>query len=764
MTPLRAARQRPDDGAVTRRPTMKIAIYTAGLAGVGAACAAVGGAGFPAVVGIRWWAVPPFFFLLAASASMILRFQRRDEIMALDLFEAVLAGTLLAFPAPLAVALATASQAAAEARNRNRPIKAAFNVAQWTCAVGVGSLVLTALRSGTGGTGRDVGALIAAMAVVGVVNAMAFAFVIRLAEGQPAWRVLVSVAPSLSLAWAVNTTVGLLFAMAYQWNPAALGSFVVLLFVLHGAYRGYATALADRARLAGLHRATRALAEEADPRMAIPAFLEVVRECFQCEGVDLVLVEDGGARAIYRLPGPDDRPGLERRSAPDAATLAEALLARGLGARITASGPDVELADLLRGEGWRDCLAAPLLVDGRVGGILCTYNRRGLEGFEEGELAVLEALANGAAGAVRRAALIQAIDDERRKLSDIVNRTSDGILALSADGLILTWNPGLELISGYRTSEMEGTRFLAALRLQDENGREVVLDRWASRERRRPPDLRIETPDREVRWLSCSYTEVHGADGRPDMLIVVARDSTKARELDRLRDDFVATVSHELRTPLTPIKGWADSLLRIGDRLDEHERRNAILGIRRQAVRLERLIVNILEASRIETRGEERRADIVDVSAIAAGVAEEYRMGFPDRVIVMETPVLPCRVRGSELWLDQIISNLLANATKYSPAEEPIELRVKRLDDRVEIAVVDRGPGIPPQHAERIFERFQRLDNDVTRSQGGAGLGLYIVRQLARAMSGDVSVVSPPAGGSAFVVTLPAVTRLAAVG
>ena len=116
----------------------------------------------------------------------------------------------------------------------------------------------------------------------------------------------------------------------------------------------------------------------------------------------------------------------------------------------------------------------------------------------------------------------------------------------------------------------------------------------------------------------------------------------------------------------------------------------------------------------------------------------------------------PCRakVRGSAVWVERAVSNLVANAVKYSPDDEPVDVAVSIEGDDVVVAVTDRGPGIAADAQERIFERFERLEE--TRKQTGTGLGLYITRRLARAMGGDVTVSSVPGAGSTFLLRLPA--------
>jgi signal transduction histidine kinase len=238
----------------------------------------------------------------------------------------------------------------------------------------------------------------------------------------------------------------------------------------------------------------------------------------------------------------------------------------------------------------------------------------------------------------------------------------------------------------------------------------------------------------------------------------VARNVTQARELDRLKDDFVAIVGHELRTPLAAIKGWSSTLLSRGDRMREDQRLTALQAVLGQAQRLEELVLNILESSRIEARTSGQESTAVDVGSAALKVVDEVVSARPDRVVHLSTPDRSCKVRGSAVWLERALANLVGNAVKYSSDREPVDVVVALEDGDVVVRVSDRGPGIPSEARERVFERFERLED--TATQTGTGLGLYITRQLVRAMGGNVTVDSVQGAGSTFTIRLPQLTAV----
>ena len=405
-------------------PVLTALLGAAGVAAVVAAPGAGGaGAGLPPV------ALVALFTALTMAARLQLRFSHQGDFQDLDLFDAVLAPVIFMLHGPMVVAMAAIAMAVSEALLRARPVKLAFNVAQWAAAAGAGSACFATLsQPGAGLSSGNVGALMLSMAVVATVNHLAIVAVVCLTSEQRLSRAVAGVLPVLRLGWIVNTTVnlsyGLLMVAALQAGAWVTPLFAVPLAMLHWAHRGFAEVRADRARLGGLQRATHALVGPIDPRDAIGEFLAEMRDCFAVEVAELVLPEDGGYR-IQRLSVADPTGIRSWASPPGVKSLAIELLQTGATVRVTSAHPDESICDRLREEGWRDCLAAPLVMHGRAKGMLCVYDRTGLEGFEAGEPAVLEALARELAGALEKAGLVeevlhQALHDA---LTSLPNRT-----------------------------------------------------------------------------------------------------------------------------------------------------------------------------------------------------------------------------------------------------------------------------------------------------------------------------------------------------
>ncbi|MGH2786029.1 MAG: ATP-binding protein, partial [Actinomycetota bacterium] len=411
---------------------------------------------------------------------------------------------------------------------------------------------------------------------------------------------------------------------------------------------------------------------------------------------------------------------------------------------------------------WRDCLAAPLPIDGRPGGVLCIFNRSGFDGFEDDELSILQTLADETAAARRNEFLESKLQD-RDRLGDMITRTSDGLAGISSDGMIKMWNPALERLTGYSAEEMINTRQMGLIRPRDADGVDVMVELWAKSSDPLPETIQIRTRDGELRWLSCSQTVLPSSDSRqPAMLILLMRDMTRSRELEQLKDEFAATVSHELKAPLTPIKGWAATLLMQGDRVSKSDRDEGVRRILVQAEHLERIIEGLLDMARIEG-GERSHFEAVELLPVVKHVIDELRMEHPQRTVTLHDAATHSKPRGNEGWIGQIVRNLLTNAMKYSPPTEPVEVAIQESAGLVSISVTDHGAGIPQGDRDRVFERFQRLDRD-SGAAYGVGLGLHIASQLAKAMDGTLSIESEPGKGATFTLSLPAVTSLSVVG
>jgi two-component system, OmpR family, phosphate regulon sensor histidine kinase PhoR len=257
----------------------------------------------------------------------------------------------------------------------------------------------------------------------------------------------------------------------------------------------------------------------------------------------------------------------------------------------------------------------------------------------------------------------------------------------------------------------------------------------------------------EERWIAVSA--VRFGDGS----VYTLRDVTEERTLETMRADFVSTASHELRTPLTAVYGAARTLLRDDVPLSDEHRDSFLRMIAAESERLATIVDDILLAGSLDADNVEFASARCDVSALLGSIVESARMRLPKNIeLTLVDSDGPIAVECDEERVRQVLVNLVDNAIKYSPDGGAVEVELDHLDGSVRFAVRDRGLGIPASQRERVFDKFIRLDPNLTRGIGGTGLGLYICRELVRRMGGRIWVDGRDGGGSVFYVELPAIS------
>ena len=231
----------------------------------------------------------------------------------------------------------------------------------------------------------------------------------------------------------------------------------------------------------------------------------------------------------------------------------------------------------------------------------------------------------------------------------------------------------------------------------------------------------------------------------------------KAEDALALRNQFLSLASHELRTPLTTVLGYIELLQRRVSKdntLNERDQRTLQL-IANQTQRLNKMIMSLLDISRIETGQLSIEPAPLDVCVLVKRIVDDVRATLGERHIEMLCPIHPCVIQGDELRLEQVFQNLVQNAVKYSPQHAPIGVVVRQYEGQVRVAVEDRGIGIPQAALPSLFQRFYRADNvDPTRISG-LGIGLFVVKQIVELHGGEVMVESVEGKGSTFTVSLP---------
>jgi two-component system phosphate regulon sensor histidine kinase PhoR len=340
--------------------------------------------------------------------------------------------------------------------------------------------------------------------------------------------------------------------------------------------------------------------------------------------------------------------------------------------------------------------------------------------------------------------------EERERAARVLAHVGDGVFLVDGTGVIRLWNPAVAAITGLEPAAVLGRRPEDVLAGWDAIAPLVPVTSAPAYAAKHAETLPLEVGGREL-WISISAVQF------PDGTVYALRDLTEERGIDKLKSDFVATVSHELRTPLAAVYGAAMTLRRADVELDVERRTRLLSVIASESDRLARIVDQVLAASRLEAGTFALSLERCDPAPLAFEVVEAARTHLPEGVTVDLAPGdgLP-QIAADPDMVRQVLANLVENAVKYSPAGGRVYVSLEPHEGRVLFAVRDEGLGIPLREQERIFEKFFRLDPNLTRGVGGTGLGLYICRELVRRMGGRIWVASRESEGSTFFFELPA--------
>jgi signal transduction histidine kinase len=236
--------------------------------------------------------------------------------------------------------------------------------------------------------------------------------------------------------------------------------------------------------------------------------------------------------------------------------------------------------------------------------------------------------------------------------------------------------------------------------------------------------------------------------------IAVLTDISERLQTERLRDTFIGMLSHELRTPVTSIYGGSQVLLNRGDRLDPETRHELIGDVASEAERLHRLIENLLVLARVERGQDLAGGEPVLLQRVLPLIVERERALWPETTIAMTIPPGLPTVRGHDTYVGQVVRNLLSNAAKYAGAGASVQIVAAREESGVSVHVLDDGAGIPPEHADHLFDLYYRAPGAADRAPG-AGIGLFVCRHIVHALGGTIWARSRPEGGAEFGFELP---------
>lgn len=422
----------------------------------------------------------------------------------------------------------------------------------------------------------------------------------------------------------------------------------------------------------------------------------------------------------------------------------------------------------LSGLGLTKVLRLPMISSNEVIGLIYVF-QTGNYVFIEDAAKLLQSFAEQAAIAVKNARLYQAINQEKQRLGAILEQSADGVMILNPALTITVFNKALSRMTGWRASEAIGRHHDEVIiwhKLRTDGDLHTALvNGWplpgaahlyVEGEFQRPKNSFYQ-PVQELISLSITYAPLMDENGRMTDIIANVRDLTRYREEEALQKTFISVVSHELKTPVSIIKGYAGTLRRQDANWSPEILHESLAVIEEEADNLTGLIDNLLEASRLQagTFSLDIHED-VQLTKIAADMARKFSASATRHTISLDFPADFPPVYGDERRLSQVVSNLLSNAIKYSPDGGEIIMSGAVHSNYVTFSVKDPGIGIPEHEQHRIFQKFSRLDNALSRKTEGTGLGLFLAKAIIQAHNGRIWFTNNADGpGTTFTFSLP---------
>jgi len=415
------------------------------------------------------------------------------------------------------------------------------------------------------------------------------------------------------------------------------------------------------------------------------------------------------------------------------------------------AAPDLD--GVLVRAGLRAALTVPVRRGLQVLGALLFARRSAPYTFDDLQIGTL--VAAGLSGGLETCRAYQALADERGTLAAVLTSTADAVVMVGQDGVVLLANPAVRAMLGAAPETMTGRPFAEAV--PHEPLRRLL-------EAGRPGIAELPLPD--GRTAQASLIVVTTEYGEPVGLAAILRDITLLKELEQMKTDFVNTVSHDLKSPIMAIAMTAELLMKAmpapGGEQAYRERCERIL---RSAKNMTELVTDLLDLGKIEA-GLEGAGEPVDLVPLIADVVKALAAPAEGKHIAVGVEGPPAAaVRGVRARLQQVLTNLIGNAIKYTrdggrvrvtvetpeATEGPVRIRPVR------IRVIDNGIGIPARDLPHVFDKFYRVANDATKGISGTGLGLAITRSIVEAHAGRIGVESTEGAGSTFWVELPGV-------
>jgi signal transduction histidine kinase len=376
--------------------------------------------------------------------------------------------------------------------------------------------------------------------------------------------------------------------------------------------------------------------------------------------------------------------------------------------------------------------AVPSVIDGNVSAALFVLFREKGHVVSPAALDVLRLLAGHAGTALANAAMFGEVVRREAHEQAVIEALADGVAVISAQGLVTTWNSAAAAMTGIAVEAVVGRNPPVPVPAGDSGDpieHELPGDRWLEILASRLPDT--------------------------GETVLVLRDVSEQKALERAQSLFLATTTHEIKTPLTVVSGFATTLQKRWDDLKPDDRDRALSAIVRRSEALVKLIDQLLLGFRVQAGQLELDLRGFDLRSVLETAVAGFDTLSEHHALTLDIDEDLPLVIGDGRAVDQVLAQLIENAIKYSPDGGPIRIVAQQFEGTVRVSVTDAGVGLQPGESDRVFSRYFRGTPKGNRKVGGVGLGLYIVRQLVEAQGGTVRAFGAPGAGATFEFTLP---------
>ncbi len=431
----------------------------------------------------------------------------------------------------------------------------------------------------------------------------------------------------------------------------------------------------------------------------------------------------------------------------------ESIRKKHMSAFLIPTAPDAKPKEDRSFDEMRSFFNVPFVVRGKTIGMINVSSCKE-SAFSEDDVKLIYTIANQASNAIER--LQAVITAEKSKMESMVESMTEGVIMIDERGEIAVLNPRARLMLGFGIDEEVATKVvndkIKALNL------DKALAECQDKKQLVTKEITISQDGDQI--LHCDISPVKDAEGDVIGIVTILRDITKEKEIDIMKTEFISTVSHELRTPLTTMKEFVSIISdEIPGKLTKDQKEYVDIIIS-NIDRLARLINDLLDISKIEAGKTELKKKLVDIAKLAEGVISTIKSQTDEKHIELKaafhTP-LP-GVYGDADKIIQIFTNLIGNATKFTPEKGQISVEIKNMESEVECSVSDTGKGISTEDIERLFSKFQQFGRVAGSGAKGTGLGLAISKELVEMHHGKLWAESKIGKGSKFIFTLPKYT------